>query len=178
MKKRNVSLAVLTLAAGFTFGACTGAIIGHSRAEKNIVENSIVEKADSNIIEEEERTVQESVGTFADYVIEEVSKSNDEALKASLKRILDSGVDTESCILELENIYRLAIIPRCATEEEWDSVINLRSTIGERENPFDVYYQLAIFVHTLTCEEEHYVNEFGQTECKKLRKEMEVGPKK
>jgi hypothetical protein len=179
LKKRNISLAILTLAAGFTIGACTGAIVEHSRAEKNIVENSIIEKAEGNAEEViNENITSEDVTSFADYVINEVSKSNDAALKAALKRIVDSEEDTESCIMELENIYRLAIIPRCATEEEWDSVIHLRGTLSEMENPFDVYYRLAIFVHTLTCEEEHYTNEFGQTECKTLRKEMEIGPKK
>ena len=173
MKKRKISLAALTIATAITIGGCTGAKVASNIQKENnntVIENSYVEK-DSNIVIEDEPI---EVVSYSDTVIKAVNESNDEVIKAALQRIINSTEDTDACILELENIYELGMIPRCATPEEWDSVIHLRNTIGEYENPFDVYYDLAVYVHTLTCEEEHYENEFGQTECKTLRKEMNI----
>lgn len=113
---------------------------------------------------------------FANYVVENVLALDDgDPLKIALNRIINSGQDVETCIYELENIFKLAIIPRCASEEEWATIAHLDATTEEMENPFEVYYDLAVFVHTLHCEEEHYKNEFGQWECAGLRQEMESG---
>jgi len=113
---------------------------------------------------------------FANYVVENVlAFEDDNPLKVALKRIINSGQDVETCIYELENIFKLAIIPRCASEEEWATIAHLDATTEEMENPFEVYYELAVFVHTLHCPEEHYQNEFGQWECPGLRQEMEQG---
>ena len=114
---------------------------------------------------------------FANYIVENILAMDDSApIKIALQRIINSKEDTETCIYELENIYKLAMIPRCVTEEEMNSVIHLSNTLEERENPFEVYYDLAIFVHTLHhTDEEHYANEFGQWECLSVRQEMDAG---
>lgn len=113
---------------------------------------------------------------FANYIVENVKVLNDEdPIKMAMNRIINSKEDTATCIYELDNIYSLGMIPRCATEEEWNSVAHLRGTLEETENPFEVYYKLAVFTHMSKCEEEHYLNEFGQWECESIRKEMESG---
>lgn len=113
---------------------------------------------------------------FYNYVVENVLALDDQdSIKIALNRILNSKEDKKECLKELENIYKLAIIPRCATEEEWNSIIHLRGTLEEMENPFEVYYDLACFAHTLRCEEDHYQNEFGKLECPSIRQEMESG---
>ncbi len=119
--------------------------------------------------------VEESPST-TDYVTDVIMAMDDQdSIKVALKRMLAATDDPDACFKELETIYELAIIPRCATDEEWESIIHLRNTLGEMENPFEVYYELAVFVHTLKCEQEHYINEFGQTECEEYRKEAESG---
>ncbi len=128
-----------------------------------------------DLIQEDLMSMNDNI-LFANYVVEDVLSMDDsDPVKVALQKILSSNEDTETCIYELENIYELGMIPRCATEEEWNSVKHLRGTISEMENPFEVYYDLAFYVHVLRCEEEHYTNEFGQMECKTLRKELESG---
>ena len=110
---------------------------------------------------------------FANYVVENVLALDDnDPLKTALFRIINSKEDTVTCINELEYIYELGMIPRCASDEEWALISHLDATTDEMENPFSVYYDLAVFVHTLHHEEEHYLNEFGQWECQSLRKEL------
>ena len=113
---------------------------------------------------------------FANYVDENIlAMEDDHPLKIALNRIINSKEDTEVCIYELNRVYELAMIPRCATKEEWASIGHLVKTLDEEENPCEYYYPLACVVHTLRCEEEHYENEFGQLECPTIRKEMESG---
>ena len=108
---------------------------------------------------------------FANYVVEDVlSMEDDNPLKIALMRIINSKEDTKTCILELEYIYELGMVPRCASEEEWALISHLDATTEEMENPFEVYYDLAVYVHTLQHEADHYQNEFGQWECEAYRK--------
>ena len=182
MKKKTISLVALTIATAVSLSACTGAKSASSSNNKIVESTYVVEDIKEDVPTIVEEPIKESPSvveepkeapSFSDSVINNVLGMNDnEPEKVALLRIINSNEDTETCINELENIFRLAIIPRCATEEEWDSVIHLRNTIGEYDNPFDVYYDLAVYVHILKCEEDHYENEFGQIECKKLRKEM------
>ncbi len=111
---------------------------------------------------------------FANYIVENaMSLSDDDPIKLAMKRIVDSKEDTETCIYELESVYELAMVPRCVTEEEWNSVSHLCETLNEGENPFEVYYKLAAFAHILGCEDEHYLNEYGQWECNSVRQKLE-----
>lgn len=133
------------------------------------------ERISCDTIQEDLMVMNEDI-LFYNYVVENVlALEDDSPLKVAINRIFNSKEDKKECFKELENIYKLAIIPRCATEEEWDSIIHLRNTIGEEENPFVVYYDLAFFAHTLRCEEDHYPNEFGRWECPSIRQEMESG---
>ncbi len=140
------------------------------------LDHEVVEgRIECDKIDEDLMVMNEDV-LFYNYVVENVLALDDQdSIKIALNRILNSKEDKKECLKELENIYRLAIIPRCATEEEWDSVIHLRNTIGEMENPFEVYYGLAAFTHMLRCEEVHYKNEFGNWECSTIGQEMRNG---
>ena len=72
---------------------------------------------------------------FANYVVENVLALDDgDPLKIALNRIINSGQDVETCIYELENIFKLAIIPRCASEEEWATIAHLDATTEEMES--------------------------------------------
>lgn len=113
--------------------------------------------------------MQDSV-SGTDFVIQKVYESQNESLIASLEKILYANVDVDSCLLELENVYELAVVPMCVPEEVWlANFANLLGTVSEYENVCDVYYELACFVHKLTCNFEHYINEFGSQECEDVK---------
>ena len=142
-----------------------------SKEEHEVVEGRIK----CNTISENLMAMNDNL-LFANYIVENVLAMDDSApIKQALLRIIYSKEDTATCIYELEYIYKLGMIPRCASEEEWALISHLDATTEEMENPFEVYYDLAIFVHTLHHDEEHYQNEFGQWECESVRKEMESG---
>jgi len=173
-KTRNVSLTVLTLAAVVSLTACTGARVAKKDEEKVLVpESSYVEKSNETVVD---TPVVEEAPSSSNSIVDTIMAMEDtNPLKIALNRILNSNQDTETCLQELEYIYELGMIPRCASDEEWALISHLDATTEEMENPFEVYYELAVYVHQLTCDEEHYVNEFGQMECKTLREELESG---
>lgn len=105
---------------------------------------------------------------FSNYLINDVKSSGIEELVMPISRILNTeGIDVVKCIKELENVYRLGIIPRFCSDEEWqENFGELIKTLGEYDSLYDVYYKLAVYQHELQCLEEHYENDFGSVECK------------
>ena len=105
-------------------------------------------------------------------LVEEVEASDDEELKSELNRILRSNRYDE-CLTELEDLYLLSMVPQCLEEEDIAEIFPaLLETVGERENIFEVYYDLAVYRHMMKCDEEHTLNEFGRYECETGKKKV------
>ena len=103
---------------------------------------------------------------------EEVEASDDEKLKSELNRINRSNRYDE-CLTELEDLYLLSMVPQCLEEEDIAEIFPaLLETVGERENIFEVYYDLAVYRHLMLCDEEHTLNEFGRYECETGKKKV------
>ena len=65
--------------------------------------------------------------------------------------------------------------PLTTVKSIWFSFLNfgnILTTLGEQESLYDTYYSLAWLTHDATCEDEHYINEYGSLECKSLVKEF------
>ena len=107
---------------------------------------------------------------FENYVLNDIYMNQIEKYTVPMDRILYSGIDVDKAFQELENIYIMAMYPRCCDEEEWYSLFGtLLKTVKEDENVCVYYYDLACYIHELKCENEHYINECGQLECEEYR---------
>ncbi len=103
---------------------------------------------------------------YKSFIVEMVEASNDEKLIFQLNKIINSDVNFDDALNELENVYQCAQIPTDLSEELWLMLFgNLMKTINSDENVCDFYYDLACYVHLVLCELQHDVNEFGKYEC-------------
>lgn len=110
-----------------------------------------------------------------DYFRDMVSMSQDIRLIKQLESLINSGIDFDTILCELENVYMYARIPMCVPEEEWEMAFgNLLKTIDYQENVCLYYYDLAFYIHELWCDFEHTLNEFGKYECDIHSKVLEI----
>lgn len=102
-----------------------------------------------------------------------ISKEEEYIAAYAYQKLLASNIDKETFMGELHNMMVEQTLPRCATEEEYLlNFGNILTTLGEQESLYDTYYSLAWLTHDATCEDEHYINEYGSLECKSLVKEF------
>ena len=102
-----------------------------------------------------------------------ISKEEEYIAAYAYQKLLASNIDKETFMRELHNMMVEQILPRCATEEEYLlNFGNILTTLGEQESLYDTYYSLAWLTHDATCEDEHYINEYGSLECKSLVNEF------
>ena len=102
-----------------------------------------------------------------------ISKEEEYIAAYAYQKLLASNIDKETFMRELHNMMVEQTLPRCATEEEYLlNFGNILTTLGEQESLYDTYYSLAWLTHDATCEDEHYINEYGSLECKSLVKEF------
>lgn len=109
------------------------------------------------------------------YFIEMVSATNDIKLIEQFNRLLNSGIDLDILLGELENVYVLSMIPTGMSEEEWMYYFgNLVKTVDEYENVCIYYYDLAYYIHGLWCDFDHQLNEFNRYECESYKLTLEI----
>lgn len=112
-----------------------------------------------------------NVESYQDYVVRRVNELNINSMKNALYRILGYGYSIQEVKHELENVYSFCTTPTCVNEEIWFmSFTKLLNTVNEYENVCEVYYDLANLLHQIECDYEHYINEFGMTECNAVKK--------
>ena len=110
-----------------------------------------------------------------DYFREMVSLSSDIRMINQLNELINSEIDFEVLLCELENVYTYSMIPRCIPEEEWNKAFgNLLKFIDCHENVCMYYYDLAFYIHELWCDFEHNLNQFGRYECDVNSKVLEI----
>ena len=115
-----------------------------------------------------ENLLNEKVPSFdyKSYIIEMVETSDSDILKVQLNTILNSGVDFDDAINELEYVYQFSMVPTDLSEELWNMLFGtLMKTIDENSNVCSEYYDLAYYVHSLWCDFEHNMNEYERYEC-------------
>lgn len=65
----------------------------------------------------------------------------------------------------LQNNYKIKVTSNKG-DDTWDKLFgNLNKTLGDTESLFEEYYELARFIHLLSCTFEHHDQEFGSTSC-------------
>lgn len=102
-----------------------------------------------------------------------ISKEEEYIASYAYQKLLASNINRETFIRELHNMMVEQILPRCATEEEYQlNFGNILTTLGEQESLYDTYYSLAWLTHDADCEDEHYITEYGSLGCKTLIKEF------
>lgn len=104
------------------------------------------------------------------YIIRKIYESNDFKVLEEAERIYNNSLSISEVSEELDRIYLLSIIPTELDEETWNKMFNkLLTTVSEKENVCTTYYDLACYIHKLTCDNEHKVNEYGAVECEEYK---------
>lgn len=110
-----------------------------------------------------------------DYFTEMISLSSNIKLINQFNGLINSGIDLEVLLCELENVYALAMVPTGLTEEEWLMYFgNLMKTVSANENVCIYYYDLAYYVHQLWCDFDHELNQFGMYTCDAYNLSLEI----
>lgn len=113
---------------------------------------------------------------YIDYVVDMIKASEDEKIISQYNRIINSGVNFEEALVELNNIYSLSQVPMCIDEDVWNELFkNLLTTVGEYDNVFEVYGDLAYYIHLLSCDFTHYTDEYGVNVCEGMKLEYTYG---
>lgn len=100
------------------------------------------------------------------YIDEMVKASDNSILISKYLMIVNSGINMDVALSELENIYAVSVIPTGLSEELWNSLFgNLMKTVDDNENVCTFYYDLAYYIHGLWCDLEHRQNEYGTYQC-------------
>ena len=86
------------------------------------------------------------------------------------QRLVNAGIPKEIILGELANVILEQQLPRCCSEEEWQTNFGtICSVLGEYESMYEAYFCLSYLVHDELCELEHRHNEFGAITCEDLQ---------
>lgn len=89
------------------------------------------------------------------------------------QKLLNSSINKEVFLKELNNMMVEQLLPRSMDEDEWLlNFGNLVSTLNQQESLQDTYLVLAYLIHNVNCTEKHTTNECGLIDCKVLQKEF------
>lgn len=101
-----------------------------------------------------------------EYFTDMISLSNDAKLVSQFNVLVNSGIDLEILLCELENVYACAMVPMGIDEDIWLNLFsNLMNLVPAGENVCMYYYDLAYYVHQLWCDFDHEINVFGRYNC-------------
>lgn len=110
-----------------------------------------------------------------DYFTQMVGLSSNIKLINQFDVLLNSGIDLDTLLCELENVYLLSMVPTGLEEDEWLMAFgNLMKTVPRTENVCLYYYDLAYYVHQLWCDFDHELNEFGMYTCDAYSLTLEI----
>lgn len=110
-----------------------------------------------------------------EYFTDMISLSNNNELISKFYILMNSGIDIETILCELENVYALSMIPTGLSENDWLMLFgNLMKTIPEDENACIYYYDLAYYIHQLWCDFDHELNVFGRYTCDAYNLTLEI----
>ena len=103
------------------------------------------------------------------------SNMKDDYLRAVYMSMLNSGVPMNVYFKELHTLMVMQQIPTGLPEEIWHkSFGNLIALSKENSSLYEMFIDFAIYVHELTCEEEHKLNECCAYTCKKLEDDLKL----
>ena len=109
------------------------------------------------------------------YVLNELYYSQEPSVVEQVNRIYSHNLTLSDVFEELDRIYLISMVPMCFEEDEWQMLFSkLLTTVNDRENVCTYYYDLALYIHTLVCDTDHTLNEFGTYECDEYKLKLGV----
>lgn len=99
----------------------------------------------------------------------------DDYLRAIYMLMLNSGIPIQTYLKELHIMMVMQQIPTCVPEDIWyASFGNLIVLSNGYPSLFEMFIDFATFVHEVSCEEEHKLNDYYAYTCKKLEEELKL----
>ncbi len=192
--KRIIATGLIVITSA-TFTGCT---ICNNKDISIVVKASVASSGNTSIISNEVTPVTESncdkllnslddkeavVENTTEYMLDNMDRINatddavtDEELfvaSYAYQKLLNSSINKEVFLKELNNMIVEQLLPRSMDEDEWLlNFGNLVSTLNEQESLQDTYLVLAYLIHNTNCTEKHTTNECGLIDCKVLQKEF------
>lgn len=99
----------------------------------------------------------------------------DDYFRALYMLLLNSGVDMNVYLEELNNMCILGLVPTELPEDLWYQYFgNLIQVSNNYNSLYDMFGEFAQYVHEIDCLEEHTINEYGGYSCSNLEKEYKL----
>ncbi len=103
---------------------------------------------------------------YEDMIAYACIKNDNKSIRVPYFRLFNSGIEMSILLDELNNVYYFGRVPVYNIDEEWEFYFsNLKSTLKNEESLFDYYYELAVYIHQLSCTCEHKINEYNACVC-------------
>lgn len=104
--------------------------------------------------------------SYQNFIYDALVECGNSELLSKYEKLISTGVNMEFYLCELDNLFVLSANPTDFDDDTWDKLFgNLNKTLGDTESLFEEYYELARFIHLLSCTFEHHDQEFGSTSC-------------
>ncbi len=158
-------------------------ITGNDNSYENVVQTKPEELTPEEILEMtlNERLYDEYIDyklvieTYLNMDYELRNAMKDDYLRAVYMLMLNSGISIKTYLKELHTMMIMQQIPTCVPEDIWyASFGNLITLSNGYPSLFEMFIDFAAFVHEITCEEDHKLNDYYAYTCKKLEEELKL----
>lgn len=93
-------------------------------------------------------------------------------LRAIYMLMYNSNVPMSTYINELNNLIVMQQVPMCVPEDIWNMLFgNLIALDQNCLSIYEMYIDIAMYIHNLSCDKEHYINDYYGYSCEYLEKE-------
>lgn len=143
---------------------------------EQVVEESIIEKSLEDILKEtlydENIDYQLVVKTYLSTDYDKRENLKNDYLRALYMLMINSNVPMSTYINELNTLMIMQQIPMCVPDDVWyQSFGNLIALDPECLSLYEMYIDMAMYIHNLNCDNNHYLNDYYGYSCEDLEKE-------
>ena len=112
------------------------------------------------------------IKTYLELDYDKREELKNDYLRAIYMKMYNSSVSMNIYLEELHTLMLMQQIPMCVPEDIWYNSFNhLLELVPNCISLYDVYFDIAKFVHEMSCDKEHLINEYFGYSCDELEKE-------
>lgn len=105
---------------------------------------------------------------------ENIMNNMDIYLKAIYMKMYYSDVPMATYLKELNNMVVFQQVPMSLPDKIWNESFEHLIKLQDTDSLFETYCDLAIYVHSLSCDKEHYQYDIGTYTCNDLQEELKL----
>jgi len=142
----------------------------------SIEEEPVVEKSLEDILKEtlydENIDYQLVIKTYLNTDYDKRESLKNDYLRALYMLMINSNVPMNAYIYELNTLMIMQQFPTCVPEDIWNlSFGNLIALDPNCQSIYEMYIDMAMYIHNICCDKEHYLNDYYGYSCENLEEE-------